>query len=493
MQSDELQEEKDQAVPQPLGNDPLVGTILGDRYELLERIGDGGMGIIYKARHTATESIVAIKIIHRTLIYDMKMVARFHQEAKILAALQHPNIIGVKRIDADSGLCYLVMEYVEGTSLSQIIKQRGKLHPAQWKNLFTQAAAALAHAHSKGIIHRDLKPSNLMIVKVQTGQELIKILDFGVSKLLGANDQLTTDNGICLGSPYYMSPEQCKGGKADQRSDIYSLGCVMYEALMGKPPFEGANAMEIAEKHISEALPPHGNKALKPLMRVVGKCTTKDPKERYQNMEEVLVALQEGENKSLKYTAIPVRKTKVGRAQLLALSVVTLAVVCLTGFYMWHQSQQSQQTALDTPTPASLPGVALDRFCNELQANQMPSREEAKRVETLLLEPLDERYLKKKVLLALGVYSDRQGDQRARNNYLLDAIAMMHKWHQATPVTAQLLASYLKRDGDEAGAMKVLQHELEYAQKLGQLGDVQDLQQMISTLHSATFQAPQLH
>lgn len=473
--------------------DPQVGLMLGGRYELLERIGDGGTGSIYRARHTGTDATVAIKLIHRTLICDMKSVARFQQEAKILGSLQHPNIIGVKAIDADSGLCFIVMEHARGISLSQHLKKNGPLTGNQFQDIFAQAASALAFAHSKSVIHRDIKSSNLMIAELPNNPQVLKILDFGLSKLLGATDQLTTESGICLGSAHYMSPEQCIGESADQRSDIYSLGCVMYEALSGKPPFEGENTVEIATKQVNEPFPQLEGKDVRPLMRIINKCTAKDPKLRYQSMDELLVALREGELLSVKMKGLPPSvKKKRSLVPLMALSVgafIGLAAMCWVTF---SQKNQSAQEVSDTAIYDTTPGEAVHIMCEHLMQGQAVSEVELKRVQNIATDPGDNR-LRRLADLTLAVHFDKSGDSSSRDKSFKHAINIVHQMRESTPLTAEWWAYYLKKSGNNEEAKRVLKEELRYATTYNQIANADELQEDLNNFNQLAFEPPQLH
>ncbi len=233
-------------------NDPLVGTIFADRYEILRLIGEGGMGKVYKAKHQLMKRLVAIKVLHPELVLEIGMLRRFQREAESASRLNHPNVVAVH----DFGLsptAYLVMDYLEGISLEDLLATHTHLDFERSLRIFVQACAGLAHAHQNSIIHRDLKPSNIMLVKSEGQPDLVKIVDFGIAKVIlqgeAENNQLTL-NGEILGSPHYMSPEQCHGKQLDTHSDIYSLGCVMYRTLTGIQPVDGQSLLECMYKHV---------------------------------------------------------------------------------------------------------------------------------------------------------------------------------------------------------------------------------------------------
>lgn len=277
-----------------------AGMIVGEKYEILDAITDGGMGRIYKARHTLMNRTVAIKTILPTLITSKAAMKRLMQEASALSILDHPNILRVTDVGIEGGQPYLVMDFIQGTNLDHIVKNGEPLPPSRAVPMFIAAAAGLEHAHQRGVIHRDIKPANIMICQYDGNPDFVKIVDFGIAKLdaseLGEAVNLTA-TGEIFGSPQYMSPEQCGAKPQDVRSDVYSLGCVMYFALTGHAPFTGGSPIECMYQQVhGEAVPfaqilpevqlPRG------LEEVVFKCLNKDPAGRYQTMEELRQALE---------------------------------------------------------------------------------------------------------------------------------------------------------------------------------------------------------
>jgi serine/threonine protein kinase len=279
----------------------LVGQLLADRYEILSLVGEGGMGLVYKARHVLMNRLVAIKTIRAELVANQTMLQRFQQEAMAISKLHHPNIVTVYDFGVSlDGITYLAMDYLDGTSLADLLNNEGKLTLERTMPLFLQACHGLKHAHDNGIIHRDFKASNLMVCQEADGREVVKIVDFGMAKLMrldteGRSAQELTQLGEVFGSPLYMSPEQCKGQKLDERSDIYSLACVFYYALAGRPPFLGDNVLDTLQKQIhDEADPPSNFQSgiSLDLDAIILKCLRKDPDERYQNMSQILMDLE---------------------------------------------------------------------------------------------------------------------------------------------------------------------------------------------------------
>jgi len=225
-------------------NDRYLGRILDNRYEILELIGVGGMAYVYKALCHRLNRLVAIKILKEDLANDEEFQRRFYTESQAVAMLSHPNIVAVYDVSRSGNTEYIVMELIEGITLKQYINRKGLLNWKEALHFATQITKALAHAHSRGIIHRDIKPHNIMILKDGS----VKVADFGIARLLSVQNTLTQE---ALGSVHYISPEQAKGGQIDARSDIYSVGVVMYEMLTSRLPFVGETAVSVAIQHIS--------------------------------------------------------------------------------------------------------------------------------------------------------------------------------------------------------------------------------------------------
>jgi len=278
--------------------DPLIGTRLQERYEIQSVLGRGGMGVVYKARHEQMDRTVAIKMLHSHMVSDADAMKRFHREAKAVSRVKHPNSITLYDFGVSgSGQPFIVMDYIEGTSLKRLIKQQGRLSLGQIEHIFAQVCAALSCAHEQGVIHRDLKPENIMLTSRAGDQEWVQVVDFGISKLKSHGDETGTDYNITrigdvCGSPPYMSPEQCMSAKPiDQRSDIYALGVVLYESLSGRLPFKAKTAIEMIDCHLYA--PPTPLKAANPdlalcdaLQNILLKALQKEPERRQQSVEE---------------------------------------------------------------------------------------------------------------------------------------------------------------------------------------------------------------
>ncbi len=227
------------------------GDVVAEHYKVDERIGHGGMGAVFRASHTIIGRKVAIKTLHEHLASDPDILARFKTEAEASAAVVHPNLVTIYDFGLLNGkMPYIVMEFLDGFDLSDMIKELGCVDVASNRHIFAQVCEALSAAHEKGIIHRDLKPSNIML----TGDDpyVVKLVDFGIAKVLDGAREALTLTGEAIGSPPYMSPEQCYGRPVDHRSDLYSLGCVMYQSYTGTRPFDNGTPLEVMMKHINE-------------------------------------------------------------------------------------------------------------------------------------------------------------------------------------------------------------------------------------------------
>lgn len=270
------------------------GQKINDRYEIIRSIGEGGMANVYLGYDTILDRSVAIKVLRGDLSNDEKFVRRFQREALSASSLAHPNIVEMYDVGEDDGLYYIVMEYIEGKTLKQLLKKRGTLTLSEAIDIMLQLTEGMAHAHDSYIIHRDLKPQNIMIK--DDGQ--IKITDFGIAMALNAT-QLTQTNSV-MGSVHYLPPEQASGKGSTIKSDIYSMGIIFYELLTGSLPFRGENAVEIALKHMRDPLPSvrDSNPAIpQSIENVIIKATAKNPKNRYDDVrsmhQDLLTALDD--------------------------------------------------------------------------------------------------------------------------------------------------------------------------------------------------------
>lgn len=260
------------------------GDKINDRYEIIKLIGEGGMANVYLAYDTILERNVAVKVLRGDLADDEKFVRRFQREALSASSLSHPNIVEMYDVGEDNGNFYIVMEYIDGQTLKQLIKKRGHLTVPEAIDIMLQLTDGLAHAHDSYIIHRDIKPQNIMILE----DGMVKITDFGIAMAINASD-LTQTNSV-MGSVHYLPPEQAAGKGSTIKSDIYSLGILFYEMLAGTMPFRGETAVEIALKHIKDPMPSIRKinpKVPQSVENIIFKATAKNPKNRYNNVREL--------------------------------------------------------------------------------------------------------------------------------------------------------------------------------------------------------------
>lgn len=263
----------------------LVGKVIGNRYEMLEKIGEGGMATVYKARCNILKRYVAVKVLREEFTTDEEFIRRFNTEAQAAASLTHPNIVSIFDVGHEDNVYYIVMELVQGKTLKEIINEDGVL-PWKWSvNIAIQVASALETAHKNNIVHRDIKPHNIII----TEDGIAKVTDFGIAKAV--SNSTITAFGTTIGSVHYFSPEHARGGYTDAKSDIYSLGVVMYEMLTGRVPFDADTPVSIALKHMQEK--PVEPMKLNPsipfaINKIIMKAMEKEPSLRYQNATEML-------------------------------------------------------------------------------------------------------------------------------------------------------------------------------------------------------------
>lgn len=277
----------------------LIGKVIAGKYEIVSFLGEGGMSSVFQAKDLVINRLVALKILLSLRTADERSILRFQKEATAAGRLNHPNIVQLYDVGTHvDGTPYLVMDYVPGVTLTERLRSHGQLPTWEAVKFFVQVCDALAHAHSNGVIHRDIKPSNLLITTGPGGSEIIKILDFGIAKVWdeALSVQQTTRTGEVFGSPLYMSPEQAVGTKVDFRSDIYSTGCALFEALSGLPPHVGETTLSTIMKHQNDKAPTLREASLgrefpSQLEEVVAKCLAKKPDDRYQSMSEVREAL----------------------------------------------------------------------------------------------------------------------------------------------------------------------------------------------------------
>lgn len=265
----------------------ILGMLIGDRYEILDKIGTGGMSDVYKAKDHKLNRFVAVKVLKQEFSENTNFVSKFRVEAQAAAGLMHPNIVNVYDVGEEEGIYYIVMELVEGITLKNYIEKKSRLSIKEAISIAIQVSMGIEAAHNNHIIHRDIKPQNIIISK----DGKVKVTDFGIAKAATSN----TITSNVMGSVHYTSPEQARGGFSDEKSDIYSLGCTMFEMLTGHVPFDGETTVAIAIKHIQEEMPsPREYVSEIPVCveKIIFKCTQKSPDRRYQNMAELIVDLK---------------------------------------------------------------------------------------------------------------------------------------------------------------------------------------------------------
>jgi serine/threonine-protein kinase len=278
-----------EAQARPATDDPLLGRLIGGRFQVVSRIGAGGMGIVYKARQVGMDRFVAVKVLLRELAHDEKVVKRFKIEALAVSRLNHPNTIRIFDFgQTEDGVLYFAMEFLEGRSLERALHRDGPMSAARTLHILKQITASLAEAHEKGIVHRDLKPDNIYLTPVGSDPDFVKVLDFGVAKLREADKRqgTVTQAGTIFGTPRYMAPEQCRSQLVDHRADIYAVGIIAYEMLTGKAPFDAESPLSILIQHVQEAPPRLA--AVRPDVKVpevvedlVMRCLEKAPDRRF--------------------------------------------------------------------------------------------------------------------------------------------------------------------------------------------------------------------
>jgi serine/threonine protein kinase len=273
--------------------DPLIGQMVAGRFKVEELIGQGGMGKVYRARHLALDRVVCLKMLKPALLEDPTLVGRFEREAKAASRLNHPNGISVLdfgRNDADGGL-FIAMEYVQGKDLRIVLRDEWPLAEVRLCNIMAQVLSALSEAHAHNVIHRDLKPENIMVEQRRDQPDFVKVLDFGIAKILDSDMPGLTRNDVVCGTPQYMAPEQATGSQLDARCDLYAVGVILYQMATGHLPFDGQNSMEVLTKHVNEPpVPPRKRQPDAPISeameRVILRALEKDPSARPQNAEQ---------------------------------------------------------------------------------------------------------------------------------------------------------------------------------------------------------------
>lgn len=311
----------------------LLGQVIGGHYEIESVLGEGGISIVYKARHMLLGTPAAIKFLLPGTELDAKAIMRFQREAQATAEIKHPSIAGIREFGIHKAIPYLVLEFVEGKSLAELLREEKTLEPKRALSLLQKIAEAISYAHAQKVVHRDLKPSNIMIQRSGDGEEDIKIIDFGIAKVLESeHSNNLTKTGDIFGTPSYMSPEQCQGKPVDYRSDVYAIGCVAYEMFSGSPPFLGSTPVELILKHLNDNHKPLKIKGIKGLNKVLDAALAKDPTYRYQSCDELRLDLDLlAENKEPLGKPRPKGKFDSKRF----LKIATIFMLGFLAFYIW--------------------------------------------------------------------------------------------------------------------------------------------------------------
>jgi serine/threonine protein kinase len=340
-------------------NRPVVGCQFADRYEIISEIGQGGICNVYLAHEAILDRHVALKVLKPALSSDPVQNQRFRNEARATSALCHPNIVAILSYGASAdGLPFIAMEYLDGRTLEIVFKEEGKTDKDRFARIFLPILSALVYAHSCNIVHRDLKPANIMVLASPEGEQ-VKLLDFSIAKILEQenSDSQLTDAGL-TGTPYYMSPEQCAGGRIDRRSDIYSLACVMYEALAGKPPFACETTFATMYGHVNESISrlekiSASLEIPQSLVRAIMKALAKDPADRQQSMAKFENEIAGALSAKAEATAAARSKKFVALAGALALSVILIILACRHKINLAHTDSPSKTSLSQLETHRS--------------------------------------------------------------------------------------------------------------------------------------------
>jgi serine/threonine-protein kinase len=356
---------------QPGTADPLVGLVISGRFQIEDLIGQGGMGKVYRARHLALDRIVVLKMLKPQLLEDPTLVGRFEREAKAASRLNHPNVIQVLdfgRLEND-GTLYIVMEYVQGKDLRLVLRDDWPLAEERLCDIMAQVCSALGEAHVNNVIHRDLKPENIMVEARRDQPDHVKVLDFGIAKILDTDVPGLTRHDVVCGTPQYMAPEQATGSALDERSDLYGLGIILYQMTTGHLPFDGANSMEVLTRHVNEPpVPPRQRQPdapiSEPMERLILRALEKDPAKRPQTAEqfrEALLAVP-AQARAVARAATPSRSAPVPRApasgpkrpqRVLRLAAAATAVLLVLGVAAAMRRPRTRETVPLPPPPVA--------------------------------------------------------------------------------------------------------------------------------------------
>lgn len=343
---------------------PLEGQLLEGKYQVLEKLGHGGMGIVYRAKHTLMDREVALKVLHSHLVESEEFLKRFKHEAQVASKLRHPNAVMIYDFGIAEKQPYLVMEFVQGDTLKDLLSKEGAMPPRKVLEIMGQVFSALEEAHRLGIVHRDLKPDNFILTPKEDGSTLARVLDFGIAKVLRSNDgkeaTLMTQAGAFFGTPRYASPEQALGKELDSRADIYALGVILYEALTGEVPFDAPSMMELLMKHLNQ--PPPAIRTTHPelgiseeIEKVVLRALEKEKEKRFQSVSEFHHAFREAVEKG-------VAQIRTGsNAPLFVMGGAVLALLGTAGYLFFGSSSPESAEVAPVPTaePTSIAAIDL--------------------------------------------------------------------------------------------------------------------------------------
>lgn len=460
--------------------DPLIGTLVAERYRVTELVGRGGMGAVYRAEHVHMRKTVALKVLHREMTAMDEVVARFEREAVAAGRIEHPNVVQARDFGRlPDGAFYLVLEYVEGEVLDRILKRAGATFSVERVlNIVGQIAEALHAAHEQNIVHRDLKPDNVMLIDRGAEPELVKVLDFGIAKMSiherADKDRPITRAGTVFGTPEYMSPEQAAGQTVDHRSDLYSLGLLMYRMLAGHPPFTGGEVQAVLMMQITQPHPPIERALPLSVVELVDRLLVKDPEQRIQSAAEVLDSVLEvldadltpshsrtrAKLASISQTdmtrpslaerldasslgrAIPIGRQRVRawRLSLVAGGALLIGVVAVLAVFTRPEAKLVETppiaVAVAQPAPVvtpPLPVIDVDPELERLLGRALVGEKEA--VEELKQRPKDERSVREWLALARGL---------VKNNKLGEALLAYKVALEKQPAVAE--DSVLRRD-----------------------------------------------
>lgn len=343
-----------------------TGLVVDDRYEIIELIGSGAFGSVYKAWQMQFERAVALKILNKEVLRESDGRARFEREAKALSGLHHRNIVGFYGYGVWEGAPYMVMECLQGLSLQNKIRTEGRLKPLVAAEIMKQVCEALGSAHAHDIVHRDLKPSNIMLEKTPDDRPLVKIIDFGLAKLMpgyGATGQKLTDAGCALGTAHYMSPEQCRGGEIDHRSDIYAAGCILYHCIAGQFPYDADTPLQIMYHHINDVPRPlslivGGGAAVDAIQAVIDRALAKNAEERYQSANQMAQDIDAilcgrarelaGAGRTSRRLFLPLSFLRTLQKNLFLIIPIAIAII-VGGLMAWKLSERPKESASSAP------------------------------------------------------------------------------------------------------------------------------------------------